>query len=53
MYYERVETLVAAMTRDPGVRLPGQRRAELAEAAAKAGVDIPDALHATLVALAA
>jgi (2R)-3-sulfolactate dehydrogenase (NADP+) len=43
-YLERVETLVAEMTRDVGVRLPGYRRDALAAQAAKAGVAIPQAL---------
>ena len=41
---ERIETLVAAMLEDPGVRLPGHRRAALAEEAARNGVAIPEAL---------
>ena len=41
---KRIETLVAAMLEDPGVRLPGQRRAALAEEAARNGVAIPEAL---------
>ena len=40
VYLERVETLVAAMLEDEGVRLPGARRAELARRNA-AGIDIP------------
>ena len=43
-YLERVETLVAAMLADEGVRLPGARRAALAAQAAGAGVEIPQAL---------
>ena len=35
-YFERVETLVTAMLDDEGVRLPGARRAALAECAAHA-----------------
>ena len=50
---DRVETLVHAMLEDEGVRLPGARRRTLAEAAAREGVDIPDALAAQLHALAA
>jgi (2R)-3-sulfolactate dehydrogenase (NADP+) len=52
VYAERIETLIAAMTADPSVRLPGDRRRALALAAAKDGVEIPAALHAQLVALA-
>ena len=43
VYLERVETLVAAMLEDEGVRLPGARRAELARRNA-AGIDVPSAL---------
>jgi (2R)-3-sulfolactate dehydrogenase (NADP+) len=49
----RIETLVAAMLADPGVRLPGHRRAALAEEAARNGVAIPDALAAELARRAA
>jgi (2R)-3-sulfolactate dehydrogenase (NADP+) len=44
VYFERVETLVAAMLADEGVRLPGARRELLAERAARDGVEIPQAL---------
>ncbi len=44
VYLERVEALISAMLADEGVRLPGSRRAGLAEAAAKEGLDLPDAL---------
>jgi len=43
-YLERVETLLAEMAKDPGVRLPGERRAGLAATAAVEGVVIPEAL---------
>jgi (2R)-3-sulfolactate dehydrogenase (NADP+) len=49
----RIETLVAAMLADPGVRLPGHRRAALAEEAARSGVAIPDALAVELARRAA
>ena len=52
-YFERVETLVAAMLDDEGVRLPGARRAALAECAAQDGVDIAPALLQQLQVLAA
>jgi len=52
VYDERVETLIAAMSADPAVRLPGYRREALASAAAKDGVEIPPALHRQLVELA-
>lgn len=52
-YYERIETLIAAMLADDGVRIPGYRRMALANAAQDAGVVIPDALIAKLRSLAA
>jgi (2R)-3-sulfolactate dehydrogenase (NADP+) len=52
VYLERVETLVAAMLEDDGVRLPGERRVESAARAKKDGIEIADALHAQLLALA-
>jgi len=51
VYAERVETLVQAMLADEGVRLPGVRRAALADRAA-AGIAVPPALEAQLRALA-
>jgi len=51
-YLERVETLVGAMLADSGVRLPGTRRFELRARAERDGVDLPDALLATLETLA-
>jgi (2R)-3-sulfolactate dehydrogenase (NADP+) len=52
VYFERVDTLVAAMLADPGVRIPGARRAALATRAADAGVEIPDTLVGQLRTLA-
>jgi (2R)-3-sulfolactate dehydrogenase (NADP+) len=52
VYDERIETLIAAMGADPGVRLPGERREVLAGEAAKDGVEIPSALHRQLLELA-
>jgi (2R)-3-sulfolactate dehydrogenase (NADP+) len=52
-YFERLETLVAAMQQDDDVRLPGARRRALAEHAAVEGVEIPDALAVDLARLAA
>ena len=52
-YLDRVETLVDAMLATPTVRLPGQRRDALAAKAAAEGIEVPDALHAQLTALAA
>jgi (2R)-3-sulfolactate dehydrogenase (NADP+) len=51
-YLERIETLVAAMLADSGVRLPGARRLELRRRAEREGVEIPDALLAKLKELA-
>jgi len=53
VYFERVETLLAAMLEDEGVRVPGVRRDDLAARARLAGVEIPDALAAQLRELAA
>ena len=52
-YFERVETLLAAMLADDGVRIPGYRRNALADQAHAEGVAIPDALLARLRNLAA
>ncbi len=52
-YDERVETLVAAMLEDAGVRLPGDRRKALADKAAAEGVELSAALLDELRALAA
>lgn len=48
VFLERVETLVAAMQADPGVRLPGARRRALASRAAAEGIAVPPALLALL-----
>lgn len=53
VYFERVETLVAAMLDDDGVRLPGARRRALADRAAREGIEVPQALLDQLGALAA
>jgi (2R)-3-sulfolactate dehydrogenase (NADP+) len=52
VYAERVETLIAAMLADEGVRLPGVRREALAKEAQRDGIEIPAALAATLERLA-
>ncbi|MFO1324738.1 MAG: Ldh family oxidoreductase [Burkholderiales bacterium] len=52
-YFERVETLIAAMLADDGVRLPGARRDALAAKAAKDGIEIPQTLVDELTRLAA
>jgi (2R)-3-sulfolactate dehydrogenase (NADP+) len=51
VYQERVETLVAAMSADPVVRLPGERRRRNAERARRDGVAIPADLLAKIRAL--
>ena len=51
IYDERIETLIAAMTEDPAVRLPGYRRYALAARAAKEGIAIPAELHRQLTEL--
>ncbi|MDB5802842.1 MAG: sulfolactate dehydrogenase [Betaproteobacteria bacterium] len=53
VYFERVETLLAAMLADPEVRVPGYRRNDLAGQAAESGVEIPDTLIKQLRELAA
>jgi len=52
VFYARLETLVAAMLVEEGVRLPGYRRSALAEGAVREGVEIPAALLADLERLA-
>ena len=49
-YFERVETVVAAMHDDPEVRLPGSRRFA-SEAASKGGIEVPDELVRQIEAL--
>lgn len=53
VYYERMETLIAEMLSDDGVRLAGERRRALEEKARQSGLTIPDALKIQLDALAA
>jgi (2R)-3-sulfolactate dehydrogenase (NADP+) len=52
VYYERIETLLAAMLADDGVRLPGERRHGLAAHAAAHGVEVTDAMLGQLRKLA-
>lgn len=52
VFFERVETLVAAMSEDPGVRLPGERRHRNRHHAARDGLKIPADLMAEIRALA-
>jgi (2R)-3-sulfolactate dehydrogenase (NADP+) len=53
VYRDRVETLIAAMLEDGGVRLPGARRYANAATAERDGINVPDALLAQLKAMAA
>jgi (2R)-3-sulfolactate dehydrogenase (NADP+) len=52
VYLDRVDTLLAELAQDAGVRLPGERREALAQRAATDGVEIPQALADQLAALA-
>jgi (2R)-3-sulfolactate dehydrogenase (NADP+) len=52
VFLERVETLVAAMLADPGVRLPGERRRANRARAEREGVQVPGELLAKIRALA-
>ena len=51
-YFARVEALMAAMLVDPGVRVPGYRRFDLASKAQSQGIDVPEATLAPIRALA-
>lgn len=53
VYYERMETLIAEMLLDDGVRLAGARRISLEQEAKHSGLTIPDALKHQLDMLAA
>lgn len=52
VFDERIDTLVSAMLLDPDVRLPGQRRQDLAHAAEEQGIEVAPALLEQLEALA-
>lgn len=52
VYFERVETLIAAMLEDDGVRLPGDRRHALVARATKDGIEISADLEKQLRELA-
>jgi (2R)-3-sulfolactate dehydrogenase (NADP+) len=52
VFFERVETLIAAMTEEPGLRLPGERRRDNRERAARDGVQVPEELLAKIRSLA-
>ena len=43
-YSERVETMLAALAAEPGVRLPGARRHEFRKQAAASGIEVPQSL---------
>lgn len=51
VFLDRVEFILAAMLADPGVRVPGSRRATLAARAAAEGLDVPEQLLARITAL--
>lgn len=53
VYFARVETLIARLLEDEGVRVPGARRHTAAARAREAGIEIPDALFRELSGLAA
>ena len=52
VFFARMETLIAAMLAEEGVRLPGYRRAAIAEDAQRTGVEIPASLLTELQRLA-
>jgi (2R)-3-sulfolactate dehydrogenase (NADP+) len=52
VYLERIETLIAGMTREPDVRLPGARRDALAARARVEGVEVAPSLVDELTRLA-
>ena len=52
VYFERVETLIAAMSEEPEVRLPGERRLRNRERAEREGVVVSPELMAKIRALA-
>ncbi len=51
-YFNRTERLIDMMLADEGVRLPGERRRDVASVAAEQGITIPGALHAQILRLA-
>ncbi len=52
VFNERIETLIAAMLAEGGVRLPGARRYDLQRKASANGINVPDALLAQIRELA-
>ncbi len=53
VYFERVETLIAAILADEGVRLPGDRRHAARLDAQERGIALSESMYQQLVALAA
>lgn len=53
VYAARLGAIIAAMTGEPDVRLPGARRFALRRRAEQEGIDVPDALWAEIARLAA
>lgn len=51
-YFNRTERLIDMMLADDGVRLPGDRRRDVASTAANQGITIPDILHVQILRLA-
>jgi (2R)-3-sulfolactate dehydrogenase (NADP+) len=47
-FFDRLEVLVAEMLKDDGVRLPGARREALRRRAEAEGIEVPDAVVASL-----
>lgn len=47
-FLDRIEALAAAVSGDPGARLPGDRRLAARAASARDGVEVPDALLAQI-----
>lgn len=52
VFFERIETLIAAMTEEPELRLPGERRRENRERSSREGVHVPADLLAQIRSLA-
>jgi len=52
VFHERIETLIAAMREEPGVRLPGERRHEQRERSRREGLNVAPEVLAKVRALA-
>jgi len=52
VYDERIETLIAKMSEDEGVRLPGERRIHNEAQARAEGISVPEDLYQKIVSLA-